>query len=84
MFRGRFQDRPYVAALRVGRTKAIGPVGESDIPIDPKVDDDFGFASESVDMARLMVLRVGNEPDFVEPQRCHASHYNLSGLGYQQ
>jgi len=68
MFRCRFQDRPHVAALRVGWTKAIGPVGESDVPVDAKINDDFGFAGKSVDVARLMVLRVGNEPDFVEPQ----------------
>lgn len=84
MFRCRFQDRAHVAALRVGWTKAVWSVGENDVPVAAKINDDFDFTGKSVDMARFMVLRVGNEQDVIEPQRCHAFQYNLSSLGYQR
>jgi hypothetical protein len=83
MFRRRPQYLTYITALGVARANAVGPVGECDISIDSEVNDNFSLSRKTMNMTRLMVLRISNEPDIAEAKRCHALKYNPSDLGYQ-
>lgn len=83
MFRRRSQNLAHFTALCVAWANAITPIGECDISIDADINDNLGLSRETVNVTRLMVLRIGDEQDIAETKRCHALHYNLSRLGYQ-
>src|ERR1700680_2574808 len=48
-----------------------------------KVNNHFSLSNKAMNMTRFMVLRVRDEQDISETERCHASKYNPSALGYQ-
>ena len=83
MFRRRSQNLANIASLGVSWPDAIGPIGECDISIDVEIDDNFGLPRKTMNMPRLMVLRISNEQNIAETKRCHAIEYNPSTLGYQ-
>ncbi len=83
MFRRCSQNPAHITALCVARANAVGPIGESDIPIDADINDNFGLSRKTMNMTRFMVLRINFEQDISEAKRRHASKYNLSVLGYQ-
>ena len=83
MFRRCSQNPAHVTALCVARANAVGSIGESDIPINADVNDDFGLSRKTMNVARLMVLRINFEQGISEAKRRHESKYNPSPLGYQ-
>lgn len=83
MFRRQSQNSAHVAALGVAWTDAVAPLGEPDIAIAAQVHDNLRISRESMNVPRFMVLGIGDEQDFAEADRRHATKYNLSDLGYQ-
>lgn len=83
MFRCRCQNLTHITALCVARANAIRPVGEHNFPGDAEINDNLGLPCKTMNMARLMVLRIRNKPDTAETKRCHAIDCNPSVLGYQ-
>lgn len=65
------QNLAHITALGVARADAVGPVGECDISIDAMVNDNFNLSRETMNVTRLMVLRISDEPDIAETKRCH-------------
>jgi hypothetical protein len=84
MFRRCPQNLTHITALGVARANAVGPIGEGDISIDSEVDDNFSLCRKTMNMTRLMVLRISNELDIAEAKRRHAPQYNPTDLGYQR
>jgi len=72
MFRRCSQNLTHIAALCVARANAVGPIGERDISIDAEVNDNFGLSRKTMNVSRLMVLRISNEKDSAETKRCQA------------
>jgi hypothetical protein len=83
MFRRRSHNLTHITVLCVPWPNAIRPIGECDISIDAEVNDNFGLSRKTMNMARLMVLRICDEPDIAETKRRHMLKYNPSDLGYQ-
>jgi len=72
MFRRCPQNLANITALGVARASAVGPVGERHISVDSKVNDNLSLSRETMNVTRLMVLRISDEPDIAETKRCHA------------
>jgi hypothetical protein len=83
IFRRRSQNLTHVTAFCVAWANAVGPIGECDISIDADINDNFGLSRKTMNVTRLMVLWISDEPDIAETKRCHALEYNPSDLGYQ-
>jgi hypothetical protein len=83
MVRRRSQNPADVAALCVARANSVRPIRECDIPIEVEVNDDFSLCRKTMNMTRLMILRISDEQDIAETKRCHMLNYNPSLLGYQ-
>jgi hypothetical protein len=83
MLRRPFQNLAHVAAFGVARANAIGPVGQLDVSGHAKVHNHFGVTDKTMDVSRLMILRVRNESSVSETKRRHMRQYNPSHLGYQ-
>src|SRR5260370_11923192 len=83
MFRRCSQNPAHINALCVARANAVGPIGESDIPIDADINDNFGLSRKTMNLTRFMVLRINFEQNISEAKQHHASKYKPSVLGYQ-
>src|SRR5258708_239187 len=83
MFRRCSQNPAHITALCVARANAVGPIGESDIPIAADINDNFGLSRKTMNMTRFIVLRINFEQDISEAKRRHASKANLNVLGYK-
>lgn len=83
MLRRNSQYPPHVAASGIGRSKTIVPIGKCNISVDAKAHDNFRLSGKTMNMARLMILRISNEQDIAETKRCHTPKYNPSRFGYQ-
>jgi hypothetical protein len=83
MFRRQIQNSMDIAALGVPWANAVRAVRERNISIDADINDDFGLSRKTMNVTRLMILRIGNEQDTAETKRCHAPLDNPSNLGYQ-
>ncbi len=83
MFRRRSQNLPNIAALCVSWPDAIRPISECDISIFTDIDDNFGLSRKTMNMPRLMVLRISNEQNIAKTKRGHVIEYNPRRLGYQ-
>jgi hypothetical protein len=73
----------HVTALCVARTNAVGPIGERNFSIGANINNKFYLSGKTMNMTRVMVLRIRDEQDIAETKRCHKLNYNLSDLGYQ-
>jgi len=71
MFRRCPQNLAHITALGVARANAVGPVGQRKISVETMVNDDFRLSRKTMDMTRLMVLRISDETDIAETKRCH-------------
>ena len=69
MFSRCSQNLTQITALCVAWPNAVGPIGEPDISISAEVNDNFGLSRKTVNVSRLMVLRIGNEQDIAETKR---------------
>lgn len=58
-------------ALRSARADAIRPIRQRDVSMDAEVDNHFRLSDKAMNMARLMVLRIRDEQDISETERCH-------------
>ena len=73
VLRRRPQDRANVTAFGVGRTQAVGPVGEGNVAVYTEIDDDFSLPRKTVHVPRLVVLRIGDEQDLAKAARSHTN-----------
>jgi hypothetical protein len=83
MLRRYSQNLPHVTALGAGRSDAVGPIRKCDKSIDAKVYDNFRLSGKTMNMSRLMVLRIGYKQSISETPRRHDSQSNPSRFGYQ-
>jgi hypothetical protein len=61
MSRGNVQDFPHIAALRMTRPDCIHAVGQRNCPVLPQVYDYFDLADKTMNVARFVVLRIGDK-----------------------
>ncbi len=81
MFRCSSQNLAHFTALCIPRANTVATAGKRDITITPKVDDEFGFSGETMNVPRLMVLRINDKQNVFETARRHKQNYNQSRLG---
>jgi hypothetical protein len=63
----------FFTSLRVTlpRVARIPPFRQRNRPVGPQVDDDFPGTYKSMDMTRLVVLRIDLEPNGADPDGAH-------------
>jgi hypothetical protein len=63
------QNMLHIAATRIARPYRVIPIRQSNLSAMPftKFHDYFGLCIESVHMARIMIFRICNKPNPIEP-----------------